>query len=496
MKADTIPKTLLRINTTFGSTSNTIKMNDNTEKTYIQRIDLIIDFIENNLVEELSLELLSKKVHYSPFHFHRVFKFITGETINSFIIRKRIEKIAAILHVGTNKSITELALTYGFSSGNSLSRAFKEFYGISPIAFKSKNKISKIGVNTKLTEKYICRIDNTLNWIEMNGQIEIKKLSEITLIGLTHIGEFDKIGASYEKLAKWMATKDLLNVPNLKAVTVYHDNPRVTDSSKVRLSTCFTAHEDVPVESPVKKVLIKEGYYAVGAFEIAPDSFSKAWDSTCVWVLENGYEFEDGHYFELYHNDHRTHPEHKFIVDICIPIKKPNTKNRHSSKKSERPDNDNLIPCGKQNEEDRIQKDYKKLFACIKGLRTYLKKTYPIDYKTGSIYQGNINFSYFPFTPISLKNQKLKIVIVFSYNKMQFGICLAGQNRQIQKKYWDIFRNSDWNKYHIPNNLEGFSIVEHLLTEHPNLNNFNTLYQHLETEAMKFIRDIIEVLDV
>ncbi len=471
-------------------------MNDNTEKAYIKRINIVIDYIENNLAKELSLEGLSKKACYSPFHFHRLFKFITGEPINEFISRKRIERIAAILLVGTNASITELAFRYGFSSGNAFSRAFKNFYGISPTAFKSKNKISKIGVDSKSIEKYICQIDNALDWIKMNGQIEIKKLSEMTLIGITHIGEFNKVGDSYEKLIKWMTTKDLLNVPNLKAVTVYHDNSKVTDPSKVRLSTCFTAHEDVPVESPVKKVLIKEGYYAVGTFEIAPDSFSKAWDSTCVWVLENGYEFEDGHYFELYHNDHSTHPEHKFIVDICIPTKKPNTKNRHSSKKSERTDNDNLIPCGKQSEEDRIQKDYKKLLACIKGLRTYLKKTYPIDYKTGSIYQGNINFSYFPFTPISLKNQKLKIVIIFSYNKMQFGICLAGQNRQIQKKYWDIFRNSDWNKYHIPNNLEGFSIVEHILMERPNLNNFNTLYQHLEAEAMKFIGDIVEVLDL
>lgn len=471
-------------------------MNNNTKKTYIKRINIAIDYIENNLDKELSLKLLSKKAHYSPFHFHRLFTLITGEPINSFINRKRIEKTAAILLVGTNKPLNELAFKYGFSSGNSFSRAFKKFYGISPKKFKSENEVSKIGVDTTSIEAYICQINNTLNWIAMNGQIEIRELPEIKLIGMTHIGEFDKIGSTYEKLIKWMVSKNLTNAKNLKAVTVYHDNPRVTDKSKVRLSVCFTINDDVKVEGDVKQVCIQKGFYVVGSFEIAPESFSKAWNSMCVWIAENGYEFEDGHYFELYHNDNRTHPEHKFIVDICIPIKKPHVNYKNDYKKTEQAQNNNLAYYRKQIEKGDIQKDYKKLITYIKRLRTHFIKTYPIDYKVGSIYQGNMNFSFFPFTPITLKNEKLKIVIIFNHTKMRFEICLAGRNRQIQKKYWNIFRNSDWNKYHIPDNLEGFSIVDHIIMETPDFDNFDTLTQHIETETMKFIRDIIDVLDV
>ena len=142
------------------------------------------------------------------------------------------------------------------------------------------------------------------------------------------------------------------------------------------------------------------------------------------------------------------------------------------------------------------QKDYHKLITLIKRLRTHFIKAYPIDYKVGSIYQGHMNFSYFPFTPMSLKSQKLKIVIIFNHTKMQFEICLAGQNRQIQKKYWNIFKDSDWNTYHIPTTMEGFSIVDHILMETPDFNNFDALSQHIETETMKFIKDIIDVLDL
>lgn len=128
---------------------------------HIKRVNMVMDFVERNLERELSLKSLSAKANYSPYHFHRVFLKITGETLNSFIIRKRIEKIASILTVGTHESFSELAFKYGFSSGNAFSRAFKKFYGVNPKEFKEK--FSKIGVEVLTYDKYICRINNIKN---------------------------------------------------------------------------------------------------------------------------------------------------------------------------------------------------------------------------------------------------------------------------------------------------------------------------------------------
>ncbi|AUP81131.1 AraC family transcriptional regulator [Flavivirga eckloniae] len=470
-------------------------MNNDTNKTYINRTNIVIDYIEKNLDKELSLDLLSQKANYSPFHFHRLFKLITRETINIYINRKRVEKIASILLVGTQEPINQLAYRYGFSSGSSFTRAFKNFYGVSPSKFTSKDVIRKIGKSKTTIEKYICQIDNSLNWIKMNGHIEIKELAGMRLIGMTHIGEFNKVADTFKKLMTWMESKDLLNTPNLKAVTLYHDNPKVTEDSKVRLSTCFTIPNGVKAEGALKLVNIQKGYYAVGHFEITTDDFSKAWNGMLTWVLENEYEFEDGHYFELYHNDSKTHPEHKFIVDIYIPIKKPRLEHNRTIKKEQQLANDDLTHYRKQIKQGDIQKDYKTLLTYIKKLRTYFIKTYPFDYKAGQIYQGSMDYSYFTFTPVSLTNMKLKIVIIFNHTKMQFEICLAGRNRQIQKEYWNIFKDSDWNKYHIPDNLKGHSIVDHIIMENLNFNNFNALCQQIEAETMVFIKDIVNVLE-
>jgi len=125
---------------------------------HIKRVNKIIDFVERNLDKELSLKSLSKMANYSPYHFHRIFLQITKETLNSFIVRKRIEKIAAILTVGTEESLSDLAFKYGFSSGNAFSRAFRKFYDVNPSEFKEK--FSKIGVEVLDYDKYICKIRN------------------------------------------------------------------------------------------------------------------------------------------------------------------------------------------------------------------------------------------------------------------------------------------------------------------------------------------------
>lgn len=125
---------------------------------HIKRVNKIMDFVERNLYKELSLKSLSTMANYSPYHFHRIFLQATGETLNSFIVRKRIEKIASILTVGTEESLSDLAFKYGFSSGNAFSRAFRKFYDVNPSEFKEK--FSKIGVEVLSYDKYICKIKN------------------------------------------------------------------------------------------------------------------------------------------------------------------------------------------------------------------------------------------------------------------------------------------------------------------------------------------------
>ncbi|MDR2948760.1 MAG: AraC family transcriptional regulator [Prevotella sp.] len=291
---------------------------------YIKRINNVLYFIEDNLDGDLSLKTLSQIAAFSQFHFHRIFSTIVGESLNDYIVRKRVERIASILLVGTDEKLTNIAYKYGFNSVNTFSKTFKKLYGISPTEF-NKNKpeiFSKIGIKLVTDEKYFCIANHLKKWIDMNAKVEIKELPEMKLAGITTFGNFELTNKNYLKLFKWADENKLIEGREVKVVTIYYDNPHVTTTmEKVRHAECISIDTEIRAVGDIVPIINPKGKYAVGRFEIRPgDEFQKAWEGMYSTVIEKNYKFRDGGYMEIFHNDCRNHPEKKFIVDICIPI--------------------------------------------------------------------------------------------------------------------------------------------------------------------------------
>lgn len=298
-------------------------------KEHVARINNAILYIEKNLSEKLVLNDIAKKAYFSPFHFHRVFSLVVGETVNNFIIRKRIEKAASFLMHQKETPITEISTILGFASLSSFSRTFKKFYGISPLEFKelSPNKFSKIckteskkGQVIISFEQYICNINNSIKWFKMNAKVTVQNVKEIQMAYISHIGEMDKIGASFNRLIQWATPKGLMNQDNLRLLSVYHDSPKITSPDAIRMSAAIVLNAPTSVEGEVSLKAVKPNKCIVSRFEIQPNEFQQAWESSFVWMSENGYKKSDQDPFEIYYNNCQDHPENKFIVDICIPI--------------------------------------------------------------------------------------------------------------------------------------------------------------------------------
>ena len=64
---------------------------------YEKRVNRVIDHIRDHLADELSLESLAAIAAFSPFHFHRIFRAMTGETLAAFVQRLRLERAAVTL---------------------------------------------------------------------------------------------------------------------------------------------------------------------------------------------------------------------------------------------------------------------------------------------------------------------------------------------------------------------------------------------------------------
>lgn len=77
-----------------------------------------------------------------------------------------------------------------------------------------------------------------------------------------------------------------------------------------------------------------------------------------------------------------------------------------------------------------------------------------------------------------------------------FSICLSGQNKNIRKRYWEIFKESNWDKYHIADSIDNnLLIVDHALVEDADFDNRKRLTEHIAKESLKFITEIRDVLN-
>lgn len=296
---------------------------------YIQRINAATDYIEEHLDENITLEDVAKVAYFSPFHFHRIFKMFLGETVNSFVNRLRLERSAVYILRGYDYTLSEIAERNGFSSLSVFSRAFKKYYGVSASDMlknveSNYSKIckveSKIGKKSFTVEDYICRVQKIYDVMKNKTNVEVKQMPELKVAYIRHIGEYQKITGVFERLIRWMNRTGNFG-SDTKGVCVYHDDPKVTQQEQLRTSVAFTVGDEAKADGEVGILKVKPGKYAVGHFEVSKEEFEEAWTYMCAWTIENGYEASEGDYYEVYHNDYNTHPEKKFIVDICIPVR-------------------------------------------------------------------------------------------------------------------------------------------------------------------------------
>lgn len=87
----------------------------------------------------------------------------------------------------------------------------------------------------------------------------------------------------------------------------------------------------------------------------------------------------------------------------------------------------------KQLELENVAKGYKGLMEYLMNLRTHFINQYPTEFIIGNFYQGYMDMSYFPVTPGSLKNQKLKIGLVFNHKKYNLSSGWLGRTNKFKK---------------------------------------------------------------
>ena len=111
------------------------KPRDSTSLAHIERVNLAIDYIVGHLGLRLRLDDVADAAMLSPFHFHRVFQALVGETVADFIKRLRLDRALFMMAHRRKPSLTKIALSCGFSSSSDFSRCFRRRFGSAPRNF-------------------------------------------------------------------------------------------------------------------------------------------------------------------------------------------------------------------------------------------------------------------------------------------------------------------------------------------------------------------------
>ena len=292
---------------------------------YEGRINRVMDYIRDHLDGDLRLDALSRVARFSPYHFHRVFKSVVGETLNEHIRRIRAERAATQLINNPMRTVTEIAVSCGYSSSSAFAREFRQRFGVSASQFRRGGEASILRFRQELEDQgkaFVNPADQSLIRTDMVFRVDVREVPALHVAYVRHVGSYSEIGRAFKRLFRWAGPRRSLWTPETKTLGVYHDSPDITPISQLRSDACMTVPAGTKTKRDIGTMTIPGGTFAVAHVEIDVTQYGEAWDRLiCDWMPESGYQPDDRKCYELYLNDPSKHPEGKHIVEIHEPIR-------------------------------------------------------------------------------------------------------------------------------------------------------------------------------
>lgn len=278
-----------------------------TQEEYQKCVNDVVEYINQHLGEEIDLKSLAKITIFSPFYFHRIMRAFLGEPIGTFIVRTRTEAAARLLRY-TDLPVADIAYRIGYSSPSSLSKVFRQFYGISPTEYRNNKKIV-------IMKPAIIRPDLEL-------PCEIKELPMRRVIYIRLLGDY-KLN---DYCGTWMRLCGFVNEQQLPMgefipLCIYHDDPKVTPTDKLRTDVCMVLPVAASPKGDIGYKEIPAGRYATFLYKGPYDNLHAVYDTIYGKLLpEMECTMRDEASAERYLNDPANTAPEDLLTEITIPV--------------------------------------------------------------------------------------------------------------------------------------------------------------------------------
>jgi AraC family transcriptional regulator len=274
---------------------------------YTDRINRVIAHIFDHLDEDIDLNRLAEIACLSPYHWHRVYRAVQGETITATVRRLRLHRAAAHLAYSA-MPIEEIAERSGYGNVQSFSRVFSATYGMPPAKYRKNGSHAKFQPHRR-------------EGADSVYDVTIKTIPSMTALTVEHIGPYMEIGRAFETVYGLLHTHNLAGAAE-KMVAIYYCDPDSMPEAELRSRAGVVFTDDRPRDLPLEPAEITGGDYAVlthkGPYADMRAAYQWLYGE---WLPRSGREPADAPPFEDYLNTPANTAPTDLLTEICLPLK-------------------------------------------------------------------------------------------------------------------------------------------------------------------------------
>lgn len=262
--------------------------------------------IHDHLAESLDLNQLAVVADLSPFHWHRIYHALMGETVAATVRRLRLHQASGYL-AQTSLTVTDIARRCGYPNAQSFTRAFRQTFGQNPQAWRA-TRTDALPWRTAATAQ-------TEAW-----PVTVREVSLIEVAGLPHRGSYMRIGRAFETAQIRFAAQGLMR-PDTRWLAQYLDDPFAFPESQLNSRAGFSLPPGAEVEPPLQRFFLGGTTCAVlryrGPYPNMRDAYQWLFGS---WLIASGHALADQPVFEEYLNNPRDTAPADLLTDIYLPL--------------------------------------------------------------------------------------------------------------------------------------------------------------------------------
>ncbi|MDF3837293.1 AraC family transcriptional regulator [Cupriavidus basilensis] len=274
-------------------------MKASTETSYRQRIARVVEAIAADPAAEHRLDSLAALAAFSPYHFHRVYRAVTGEALADTIRRIRLHHAASLL-VGSNRPVVDIAGVVGYDSAQSFARAFREFTSLSPSELQ------------RLSQGYGAG----------PGAVRLRELPLLQLLGLRHQGPLSMIPHTFRRLAALATQAECWQGRAPASLAGVCEGDPESDAGFSYFAG-FVQPGHTGDAGGLTAMTVAGGLYASFTLRGPHTLINATWEMLfSAWLPASGHEPDHRPALELYHSEPGTLPA-LCETELLLPVRPP-----------------------------------------------------------------------------------------------------------------------------------------------------------------------------